>query len=181
MSLIDGNAILDLTLDRSRDLVEVAAFDGGWEGWAQVELGVICSNSNLWFEREQACYSHSTSSKADFVFRNPLTVMELKCKLASETAIIFAAKLVADVKKLHNLKLDYWDNWNNKAGVGVVGLYPPKEGGAHDVDTENAVRNFLKAKLAGHTISHYKYPIEIYHTVRFNSNIGIWWLWANIR
>lgn len=162
--------------------MKVAALEGGWEGWTQVEIGVICLDMDVKCKREQACFKDSNYSKADFVFtgHDPLTIMELKCKITSDTAQTFAEKLLIDAAKFRKLSSELKDT---NLVVGVVGLYPPKfHDGVyvHDVETMKAVDTALKAQKHTMIVNEQIVDFVFNHTVSDDYKIGVWWWWKSI-
>lgn len=151
--------------------MKVAKLEGGWEGWAQVEIATIHGDAEKGFLRELSVFLTAKKSKVDFAFSWPLTFMELKCKTKSESGKQFAKRLVADVKKMEKTDPVY-----KMVVVGVVGLYPPKANGDHDAATELAIQAALnEPEVETFNDGFTQSRIKFVHT-KGGHNIGIcWW------
>lgn len=86
---------------------------GGWEGWVQVELAMLLTESSYDVIRERAIYNNS-GQRADLVINStcsnasyPPIVVEIKCQSIFLTDDDFYKAICADEQKLKNLPVKY--------------------------------------------------------------------------
>ena len=127
-------------MNQEPNMVRAQSFDGGWEGWAQVQLAMFLKQATTLasISREKKIYVAAPNERADLfvepVDGSPNVGLELKCRLKAEVKTDFQDRFLQDLAKINlglkqgakpclmyamaitNLPgdLDGWDNFATK-------------------------------------------------------------------
>ena len=91
-------------LNNDENLVRAKNLDGGWEGWAQIQLAFYLQQAtNAKVSRECKIYAADPDKRADlFVAPTQGTNigLELKCRTKGETIVEFQQRFLKDIDKI---------------------------------------------------------------------------------
>ena len=130
--------------DASDRICAACSTNGGWEGWAQVEVALWWSaQQGVEIIREEKLWNDNR--KADLIIKRDSTasVVELKCKTLAEEGGAFAGHLRDDYDKLNSLhRQDIDAKW-------VYGLYAPPVKLGYDMNLWNNFDAQMKKAAGG--------------------------------